>query len=93
MTTTTAAEDRVFTVLPAGRRPRPAGRLSASITFAWRVFLRIRHVPEQLAAAAPPGCRASRLAGDAAHVHGVAGAQGMNASMRSTGRCVPRPVG
>ena len=27
MTTTTAAEDRVFTVLPTGRRPRPAGRL------------------------------------------------------------------
>jgi ABC-2 type transport system permease protein len=29
--------------------PAPAGRLSASLTFAWRALLKIRHVPEQLA--------------------------------------------
>lgn len=29
-------------------RPRPAGRLSASLTFGWRAVLKIKHVPEQL---------------------------------------------
>jgi daunorubicin/doxorubicin transport system permease protein len=31
-----------------GERPRLAGRLSASITYAWRVLLKIKHVPEEL---------------------------------------------
>jgi ABC-2 type transport system permease protein len=35
--------------LASGERPDPAGPLSASLTFAWRSVLKIRHVPEQLA--------------------------------------------
>ncbi len=31
------------------RRPTPANMASASLTFAWRALLKIRHVPEQLA--------------------------------------------
>jgi ABC-2 type transport system permease protein len=36
--------------LPLARteRPAPAGALSASLTFAWRSLLKIKHVPEQL---------------------------------------------
>ena len=30
-------------------RPSPAGAMSASFTFAWRGFLKVKHVPEQLA--------------------------------------------
>jgi ABC-2 type transport system permease protein len=30
------------------KRPAPAGALSASLTFAWRSLLKIKHVPEQL---------------------------------------------
>jgi ABC-2 type transport system permease protein len=37
-------------ILPLARnqRPAPAGALSASLTFAWRSLLKIKHVPEQL---------------------------------------------
>ncbi len=35
-------------VLSANPRPAPAGALSASLTFAWRSLLKIKHVPEQL---------------------------------------------
>ena len=30
------------------KRPAPAGAVSASLTFAWRSLLKIKHVPEQL---------------------------------------------
>lgn len=35
-------------VLSRGERPERAGQLSASLTFAWRALLKIKHVPEQL---------------------------------------------
>ncbi|MBO0844053.1 MAG: ABC transporter permease [Nocardioides sp.] len=35
-------------VLWSGPAPAPAGPLSASLTFAWRALLKIKHVPEQL---------------------------------------------
>jgi ABC-2 type transport system permease protein len=37
------------TGLASGERPVPAGAMSASMTFAWRSVMKIRHVPEQLA--------------------------------------------
>jgi ABC-2 type transport system permease protein len=52
MTTTSAPTARgevSRTGLASGERPDPAGPLSASLTFAWRSVLKIRHVPEQLA--------------------------------------------
>jgi ABC-2 type transport system permease protein len=52
MTTTTppqtAVEERLPAPLPSRGGPSPAGALSASLTFAWRALLKIRHVPEQL---------------------------------------------
>lgn len=36
-------------VLSTSMRPRPPGAVSASRTFAWRVMLKIKHVPEQVA--------------------------------------------
>ena len=36
------------TALSPHPRPAPAGALSASLTFAWRSLLKIKHVPEQL---------------------------------------------
>jgi ABC-2 type transport system permease protein len=42
------AQDALRGVLLAGeRRPRP-GPVSTSLTFGWRVLLKIKHVPEQL---------------------------------------------
>lgn len=32
----------------AGERPRPASAVSASLTFAWRAILKVKHVPEEL---------------------------------------------
>jgi ABC-2 type transport system permease protein len=46
MTPVPAGESGPAAVRPA---PVPAGALSASVTFAWRALLKIRHVPEQLA--------------------------------------------
>lgn len=34
--------------LPAGTDDRPASAMSASMTFAWRAMLKIKHVPEEL---------------------------------------------
>jgi daunorubicin/doxorubicin transport system permease protein len=34
--------------LGSGERPAPASALSASVTFGWRVLLKIKHVPEEL---------------------------------------------
>ena len=34
--------------LASRSRPAPAGPLSASLAFAWRSLLKIKHVPEQL---------------------------------------------
>lgn len=45
----TTASPGVPATIPLTRsRPPRAGRLSASLTFAWRALLKIRHVPEQL---------------------------------------------
>lgn len=35
--------------LETGTRPEPAGPVAASVAFAWRSVLKVRHVPEQLA--------------------------------------------
>jgi ABC-2 type transport system permease protein len=50
MTTTQSAinETTRHTINPQ-TRPSPPGPLSSSLTFAWRGFLKVRHVPEQLA--------------------------------------------
>jgi ABC-2 type transport system permease protein len=44
-----AGGDTAYAPLPSQRLPAPAGMASASLTFAWRAVLKIRHVPEQLA--------------------------------------------
>jgi len=52
MTITSTPPIRIATSatgLASGERPAPAGALSASLTFAWRSVLKVRHVPEQLA--------------------------------------------
>jgi ABC-2 type transport system permease protein len=46
--TTQVLDQPLRTALSARPRPRHAGALSASLTFAWRALLKIRHVPEQL---------------------------------------------
>jgi ABC-2 type transport system permease protein len=40
--------DPVAALLSAPRRPDRVGRISASLTFAWRALLKVKHVPEQL---------------------------------------------
>jgi daunorubicin/doxorubicin transport system permease protein len=47
--TAPAAGESGSAALPAWPRPAPASTASASLTFAWRAMLKIRHVPEQLA--------------------------------------------
>ena len=37
-----------MTAIPARERPAPAGPAAASLAFAWRSLLKLRHVPEQL---------------------------------------------
>lgn len=55
MTTTTmsglqpSAPGGPRSALPTHSRPSPPSALSASLTFGWRAWLKIRHVPEQLA--------------------------------------------
>jgi ABC-2 type transport system permease protein len=44
-TTWQPADGRILASAP---RPAPAGALAASLTFAWRSLLKIKHVPEQL---------------------------------------------
>ena len=46
--TDTSLEALAQRTLGGGERPRLAGRFSASITYAWRVLLKIKHVPEEL---------------------------------------------
>jgi ABC-2 type transport system permease protein len=41
-------EPAILSVVSAGARPEPPGPWSASITFAWRAMLKIKHVPMQL---------------------------------------------
>lgn len=44
-----AQAERIRAVLaPAGKRPRRAGAVTASLAYAWRALLKIKHVPEQL---------------------------------------------
>jgi ABC-2 type transport system permease protein len=48
-TTPTPPVDQILgTALSARARPPRAGALSATLTFAWRALLKLRHVPEQL---------------------------------------------
>lgn len=50
MNTTTHGIDRtVSTVLARRARPSPPGPVTASLTFAWRGFLKVKAIPEQLA--------------------------------------------
>jgi ABC-2 type transport system permease protein len=42
------AEDALRSALSSGERPKRPHALSASLTFAWRALLKIKHVPEQL---------------------------------------------
>lgn len=42
-------DETVWSALSMPIRPRPPGAVSASLTFAWRGFLKVKHVPEQLA--------------------------------------------
>jgi len=46
--TTQAVDQTMRTALSARLRPQRPGALSASLTFAWRALLKIKHVPEQL---------------------------------------------
>ena len=46
--TTQAVDQTLRTALSARPRPRRPGALSASLTFAWRALLKLKHVPEQL---------------------------------------------
>ncbi|ROR71909.1 ABC transporter permease [Bogoriella caseilytica] len=49
MTETSHAPEAIRGILVAAEdRPRPAGALSSSLTYAWRALLKIKHVPEQL---------------------------------------------
>lgn len=50
MNTTTHGIDRIVsTVLARRARPSPPGPVTASLTFAWRGFLKVKAIPEQLA--------------------------------------------
>src|SRR5690625_4131834 len=45
----TARPERIRQVLaPADQRPHRSGAISASLTYAWRALLKIKHLPEQL---------------------------------------------
>lgn len=44
----TPSADALGSVIQLGQRPTRPNALSASITFAWRAMLKIKHVPEQL---------------------------------------------
>jgi daunorubicin/doxorubicin transport system permease protein len=46
--TTPLVDQTLGTALSARARPPRAGALSATLTFAWRALLKLRHVPEQL---------------------------------------------
>jgi ABC-2 type transport system permease protein len=46
--TGTADQAAVRKAISSTPRPRPAGRLSAALTFGWRGMLKVKHVPEQL---------------------------------------------
>jgi ABC-2 type transport system permease protein len=46
--TTQAVDQTLRTALSARPRPPRPGALSASLTFAWRALLKLKHVPEQL---------------------------------------------
>ena len=46
--TTPVVDQTLGTALWARARPPRAGALSATLTFAWRALLKLRHVPEQL---------------------------------------------
>ena len=46
--TTPAVDQTLGTALSARARPPRAGALSATLTFAWRALLKLKHVPEQL---------------------------------------------
>jgi ABC-2 type transport system permease protein len=48
-TALTTSDDRLHSSLVSGTRPPRPGALSASLTFAWRALLKIKHVPEQMA--------------------------------------------
>ena len=43
-----ALEETLHTALAARERPPRPGAVSASLTFAWRAMLKVKHVPEQL---------------------------------------------
>jgi ABC-2 type transport system permease protein len=43
-----ADADAVRRAISSTARPRPAGPLSAALTFGWRGMLKVKHVPEQL---------------------------------------------
>jgi ABC-2 type transport system permease protein len=47
-TTTPISEAGLRSALATGSRPAPPSPLSASLTFAWRALLKIKHVPMQL---------------------------------------------
>lgn len=47
-TDTADPDDRLGVLLATGPRPPAAGPVSATLTFAWRSMLKIKHVPEQL---------------------------------------------
>jgi ABC-2 type transport system permease protein len=47
-TTTAISEAGLRSALATGSRPAPPSPLSASLTFAWRALLKIKHVPMQL---------------------------------------------
>lgn len=49
-TTESAGQEASITnvLLAPADRPRPAGAVSASLTYGWRALLKIKHVPEQL---------------------------------------------
>lgn len=46
--TTLAPRSGLHTAIASGARPHRARAVSASLTFAWRALLKLRHVPEQL---------------------------------------------
>jgi daunorubicin/doxorubicin transport system permease protein len=47
--TAAAIDDTVRATVTTRFRPSPPGPVSSSLTFAWRGFLKVKHIPEQLA--------------------------------------------
>jgi ABC-2 type transport system permease protein len=47
--TAAAIDDTVRSTVTTRFRPSPPGPVSSSLTFAWRGFLKVKHIPEQLA--------------------------------------------